>query len=149
MVFCIVGFAMFGIIGIFSAKYRRYFRESLHCIRRQMVLKACDTQFDQEMKAKISANASKASPAFGKFILRRFALLSWILLIIMLAGTAAVVLGVYNYIAYGNCNGQASQESCVLNVIGNISNQTHCDNQTTGKDLSIRSQWNSSYEVGT
>ncbi len=117
MVFCIVGLAIFGILGIFSAKYRRYFRESLHCMRRQLTLKACDTAFDQEMKAKISANASKVSPGLGKFIFKRFALLSWILLAIMLVSSAAVGIGVYNFIAYGNCNGPNSNDFCFLGVL--------------------------------
>ena len=117
MVFCIVGLVIFGILGIFSAKYRRYFRESLHCMRRQLMLKACDTQFDQEMKAKISAKISKRSPSFARFVFRRFALLSWIHLIIMLFSVASIAYGFYNFVAYGNCNGPNSNDFCIYNAL--------------------------------
>ena len=59
MVFCIVAVVVFGILGIFSAKYRGYFKESLHCIKRTAMLKPCDTEFDQKMKAKITAGPVK------------------------------------------------------------------------------------------
>lgn len=117
MVFCIIGLVIFGILGIFSAKYRRYFRESLHCMRRQILLKPCDTSFDQEMKAKISAGISKTSPVLARFVFRRFALLSWILLVLMTFSAAAVGFGVYSYVLYGNCNGPYSSDFCVFGVL--------------------------------
>ncbi len=117
MVFCIAGLLIFAILGVFSTKYRRYFRESIHCMRRQLLLKPCDTQFDQEMKAKITANISKTSPKLARFVFKRFAFLSWILLILMLFSTAAVAFGAYNYIAYGNCNGPYSSDFCVFGAL--------------------------------
>lgn len=126
MVFCVIGLVIFGILGIFSAKYRRYFRESLHCMRRQLMLKACDTQFDLEMKSKISAKISKKSPSAARFVFRRFALLSWILLIIMLVSAAAIVYGFYNFVAYGNCNGPNSNDFCIYNALlsGSVEDKT-------------------------
>jgi len=117
MVFCIVGLIIFGILGLFSAKYRRYFRESLHCMRRQLLLKPCDTQFDNEMKAKISAGVSKVSTGMARFVFRKFVLLSWILLVLMIASVIMVMFGVYNYVAYGNCNGPFSSDFCVFGVL--------------------------------
>lgn len=117
MVLCIVGLVIFGILGIFSAKYRRYFRESLHCMRRQLLLKPCDTQFDQELKAKLSASISKKSPALAGFVFKRFALLSWILLILMIASLAMILFGVYNFLAYGNCNGPYSSDFCLFGAL--------------------------------
>lgn len=117
MVFCIIGLVIFGVLGLFSAKYRTYFRESLHCMRRQILLKACDSTFDQQMKAKISAGLSKVSPRLGRFVFRRFVLLTWILLVVMLISAAAVIIGIYNYFAYGNCNGPYSSDFCVFGAI--------------------------------
>lgn len=126
MVFCIIGLVIFGILGLFSAKYRRYFRESLHCMRRQLMLKACDTQFDQEMKSKISAKISKRSPGLARFVFRRFAMLTWILLIIMLVSAAFIAYGFYSYVAYGNCNGPNSNDFCIYNALlpGSIADKT-------------------------
>jgi len=117
MVFCIIGLVIFGILGLFSAKYRRYFRESLHCMRRQLMLKACDTQFDQEMKSKISAKIGKGSPGLARFVFRRFAMLTWILLIIMLVSAAFIAYGFYSFVVYGNCNGPNSNDFCIYNAL--------------------------------
>jgi hypothetical protein len=118
MVFCIIGIVIFGILGIFSAKYRRYFQESIHCLSRQLMLKKCDTQFDQEMKAKISAGISKRSPVLARFVYRRFALLSWIMIILLVFSVGAMALGFYNYAVYGNCNGPESKDFCIFNPFG-------------------------------
>ena len=118
MVFCIVGLVIFGVLGIFSAKYRRYFRESLHCMKRQLTLRPCDTQFDQEMKSKIAASAGKKSERLGRFIYKRFALLSWIMIIMLAASIAMIGFGVYSYIAFGNCNGPDSSDFCIFGVLG-------------------------------
>ncbi len=115
MVFCIVGIVIFGILGIFSAKYRRYFRESLHCLKRQMLLKPCDTKFDMKMKAKIAAAAGKFWPALGRFVFRRFMLLSWVMILMLIFSVASVGIGVYNTVAYGNCNGPDSTDFCLFN----------------------------------
>ncbi len=117
MVFCIAALAVFAVLGIFSAKYRRYFRESLHCLSRQMTLRRCDTQFDQQMKAKITAETSKYSPALARFVFRRFALLSWILLVVMVFSTAGIAFGIYNFALYGNCNGPDSTDFCVYGLL--------------------------------
>ncbi|MBI2579808.1 MAG: thioredoxin domain-containing protein [Candidatus Aenigmarchaeota archaeon] len=116
MVFCIIGIVIFGILGIFSAKYRAYFRESLHCIKRQAMLKPCDTEFDNKMKAKITANLMKVSPSLSKLVFRRFVLISWIFIIMLFASIAMTGIGVYNWWAYGNCNGPDSSEFCIFNI---------------------------------
>lgn len=124
MVFCIVGIVVFAILGIFSAKYRYYFKQSLHCISRQIQLKPCDTNFDNMMKAKISVGLGKLSPTLGRFIYKHFVLLSWVLIILMFASIALMGLGVYNYWAYGNCNGPNSSDFCIFNAF-------------SGKDLKL------------
>jgi len=118
LVFCIIGLAIFGVLGIFSTKYRRYFRESLHCMKRQVTFRPCDTQFDHEMKSKIAASAGKKSERLGRFIYKRFALLSWIMIIMLVASIALIGLGVYNYFAFGNCNGPNSSDFCIFGVLG-------------------------------
>ena len=116
MVFCIVGLVVFAVLGIFSAKYRAYFRESLHCMRRHLLLKPCDTQFDQQMKAKITAKLSRV-PRLSRFVYRRFVLISWILLILMIISTVLVGLGIYNFVLYGNCNGPDSSDFCFFGLL--------------------------------
>ncbi len=116
MVFCIAGIIIFGILGIFSAKYRYYFREALHCMKRQALLRPCDTEFDNKMKAKITGNLMKVSPSLSRFVFRRFVLISWIFVIMLFASIAMTGAGVYNWWAYGNCNGPDSSEFCIFNL---------------------------------
>jgi hypothetical protein len=135
MVFCVIGIVIFGVLGIFSAKYRRYFRESLRCITRQMMLKKCDTAFDQEMKSKISASVSKVSPTVARFVYKRFAVISWILVGLMIISIGLMGIGVYNYLAYGNCNGPESKDFCIFNPLGTPSDTV---NLYQSSDPSIR-----------
>jgi hypothetical protein len=116
MVFCIIGLVIFGILGIFSAKYRVYFKESLRCISRQIVLKPCDTDFDNKMKAKITAKIMKISPALSKFVFKRFLVITWIFIVLLFISIGMVVLGVFNWVVYQNCNGPDSSEFCVFNI---------------------------------
>ena len=124
MVFCIIGIVIFGILGIFSAKYRTYFRESLRCITRQMTFRPCDTDFDNKMKAKISGKLVKISPVLSRFVFRRFAMISWVFIIMLFAGIAMTGAGVYNWWAYGNCNGPDSSEFCIFNLDSTSISQT-------------------------
>jgi protein-disulfide isomerase len=116
MVLCIVGLAIFGILGIFSAKYRYYFRQSLHCMRRQILLKPCDTNFDQELKAKLTGKLS-GTPRIARFFYKNFRLISAVLLILMLTSTALVGYGIYNFVLYGNCNGKDSNDFCIYGLL--------------------------------
>ena len=116
MVLCIAGIVIFGILGIFSGKYRRYFKLSMHCLSRQMTLRPCDTNFDQELRAKLSTGLGKKSPALGRFVFRRYKALSWAFVALMVLSIVFMGIGVYNYVLYNNCNGPNSNDFCIFNV---------------------------------
>ncbi|MFB6216262.1 MAG: hypothetical protein ABEJ72_04740, partial [Candidatus Aenigmatarchaeota archaeon] len=52
----------------------------------------------------------------AKILNRHFELFSWILLISMILSGAYLSYGLYNFLAYGNCNGPASTVGCSLNT---------------------------------
>lgn len=118
---CFIALIVFAVLGVFSAKYRGYFFEASDCIFRRVTLRKCNTSFDTKMKVKISTKASKLSKPFGGFIFRHFEALSWLLTIIMIVSiiwsgyTGAVA--VYNFVAFGDCNGPNSGQVCVLNEV--------------------------------
>ncbi|MBI4896408.1 MAG: thioredoxin domain-containing protein [Candidatus Aenigmarchaeota archaeon] len=118
MVFCLVGIIIFGILGIFSAKYRTYAKQSLSCILDAIRLRPCEMNFDEKMRAMLVARIGLKFPRAGNFVHKHFMLISWILLVITIASIAAIGIGVYNYILYGNCNGATSTDFCVLGVLG-------------------------------
>ena len=118
MVVCIIAAVVFGILGIFSAKYRAYAREAFRCVSRTVTFRPCDTEFNRKMKAKITASLMKRSEKLGSFVYRRFELLSWLFLVSMIASLLLAGLGGYNLAVYGNCNGPESTDICILNPEG-------------------------------
>lgn len=112
MVFCIVGFVVFGILAVFSAKYRTYFRETVRCITRQITLRPCDTQFDEKMKSKISAKLIGISPKLAGLVYKRFSIISWIFLILTIISIVLIAQTAYNLAVYGTCDPQTG--NCVF-----------------------------------
>ncbi len=114
MVFCIIGLAIFGILGIFSAKYRAYAKEAWRCLRRQVTLRPCDTEFDKKMRAKIAGKFMRF-PELSKAVYKAFPALSWAMVILLFVSIYWTGLGIYNTIQYGNCNGPGSHDFCMFN----------------------------------
>ena len=116
---CIIALVVFAILGLISAKYRAYFFEALDCVLRRVTLRKCTTSFDKKMKIKITTKISAVNKPISSYVFKHFETISWILTIIMilsLVWSAYVgVMGVYNWVAFGNCNGPDSTQFCVLN----------------------------------
>lgn len=116
---CIIALVVFAILGLVSAKYRAYFFEASDCVFRKMTLRKCTTSFDKKMKMKITARLSKLNSSLGRTVFKHFETISWIITIIMIVSMiwSAYVgfMGVYNWVAFGNCYGPESTELCVLN----------------------------------
>jgi|SRR3989344_2633226 len=117
MVICIIGLVVFSILGLFSAHWRKLAKEAFHCVYRTMTLRPCETGFDQRLKASITSKAMGLSPSIGKIVFKYFKQISWIFVFAFFASTAAVGYGIYNYWAFGNCNGPQSSAFCVFNEI--------------------------------
>ncbi|MFH1588495.1 MAG: thioredoxin domain-containing protein [Candidatus Diapherotrites archaeon] len=115
MVFCIIAFVVFGVLGIFSAKYRDYAKEAFHCFTQTAFLKPCTTGFDKKMQVRISTKLSKINPLIGKFVFKQFQLISVLFILLMFGSFFFSAWGAYNFFAFGNCNGPQSNEFCALN----------------------------------
>jgi hypothetical protein len=118
---CVIALVVFAVLGIVSAKYRAYFFEALDCVFKRVTLRKCTTSFDKKMKMKITTRLSAVNKSIGGFTFKHFETISWILTIIMILSMVwslyVGVTGVYNWVAYGNCNGPNSTEACVLNTL--------------------------------
>ena len=130
MVICIVAAIVFGILGIFSAKYRAYAKEAFRCAFRTVTLRKCDTGLDEKIKAKVTASTLKYSPPLARAIHTHFTLISWIFVLLMFASGAYTAVSLYNYFAFGNCNGPVSGEICLIDVM--ISGQKFSSCGTAG-----------------
>jgi len=105
--------------GVVSPKYRHYFAEASDCVFKKMTLRKCTTSFDKKMKMKVSTKISLHNKPLGSFIFKNFEIISWILVVIMIISMLYSgymgFMGVYNWVAYGNCNGPDSTQACILN----------------------------------
>jgi len=125
---CLIALVVFGVLAIFSAKYRGYFKEAADCVFRRMTLRKCTTSFDKKMKVKISSKLSSKSKKLGSFTFKHFESLSWIVTIIMIVSLVYSAffgfMGVYNWYVFGNCNGPDSNAACVFNDLTGANNQS-------------------------
>jgi len=123
MVICIIALPILAIMGLFSLRYRTLAWEAFHCLFRTMAFKPCNTGLDQRIKSKFTAKLMW-SPPIARGFYKYFELLSWIFVILMFASAIASGYGLYNYIKYGNCNGENSNVFCIFNPTGIHTSET-------------------------
>lgn len=116
MVLCIVAMVVFGILGIFSIRYRTYAKEAMECTFRMVTLRPCQSDFDQKMKTQILAKLMRF-PKIANFTNKHFKAISVVIVVLFLgsiiASGAYAGYGVYNLVAYGTCDPQ-HPENCVF-----------------------------------
>ncbi|MGC8885253.1 MAG: thioredoxin family protein [Candidatus Nanoarchaeia archaeon] len=100
---CIVAMIVFGILGIFSAKYRKTAKEAFSCVFRNAMLRPCTSGFDQELKAKIVSKLMKF-PRLAKFTYKYFSIFSWIFVITFFLSLGYTGYSIYNLAVHGTCD---------------------------------------------
>ncbi|MBR9676442.1 thioredoxin domain-containing protein [Candidatus Woesearchaeota archaeon] len=120
---CLLALIVFGFLGIFSLKYRVIALEALDCVFRRVTLRKCDTGLDQRLKSQITGNLMRRNPGVGRFMFKHFEVISWFFTILLVLSLAQSGLGIYNFVAYGNCNGKGSDEFCIFDPLSTRNNQ--------------------------
>lgn len=119
---------MFGILGIFSARYRNIARQAFDCVFKRITLRKCETGFDRKMKAKISNKLLEKNKKLGSFVFKHFESLSWIFTIAMLISFIFTAIAIYNLVVFGTCDPATGQ--CIITnnqaIIQKNCNQTSC-----------------------
>ncbi len=142
LVICVVAMFVFAVLGVFSAKYRAYTKESFACVFNRITLRPCDTGFDQRMKTKVVTKTFKASPKLGKIVYKHFERISWMFTILLVVSLVYASLGVYNIAVYGTCTPDSPGEcvltdtaACGCEVIDDSCEliDASCDCETTGE----------------
>ncbi|MFB6216693.1 MAG: DsbA family protein [Candidatus Aenigmatarchaeota archaeon] len=134
---------VFAVLGIFSARYRSLAREAFDCVFNRVRLKPCESGLDQKVKNKIIGKVFKRNKKIAGVLNRYFEVFSWTLVILLVVSLAFAANGLYNYFAFGNCNGpQAPDGSCILPGSGDrtdieyenikLSQVDYSDNPTMG-----------------
>jgi hypothetical protein len=117
---CIVALVVFAILGIFSAKYRRWAREAFDCVGRRLTLRPCQTGFNDKVRAKVVSKLLARSPKLARFTHRHFEAISWVFTIMMFASLAYSGYSLYNLAVYGTCD-PSDPGSCIFTVPASVS----------------------------
>jgi len=117
MVLCFVALFVFAVLGIFSAKYRALFLEAMGCVGRTLTLRPCESKLDERIKATLIATLLERSPPVARAVHKYFNILSLLFTILFFGSMLYSALAVYNYWAYGNCNGPNSTAFCAFDAV--------------------------------
>ena len=115
---CIIALIIFGILGIFSARYRTLAKQAFDCVFKRVTLRPCQSGLDRRLKMDIVKKVMKRSTKLASFVYKNFEALSWIFTILLLASLFYSGYSGYNYIRYGNCNGKPSESFCIFDPTG-------------------------------
>jgi hypothetical protein len=136
---CLAALLIFSILGIFSASHRKLAKEAFDCVFRRVTLRPCDTGFDVKVKAKVLGPILPRYPKAARVVSRHFEKLAWVFMILMTVSTVYTFQGIYNFWAWGDCNGQyASGGFCAFDPTGENSKITGQDGAEC-KDLGLAS----------
>jgi len=113
MVICFVAAAVLGILGIFSARYRKVAKEAFSCVKRMATFRPCETGFDDKVRSHVTAKLMKRSERLAGWFYRNFKLLSVIFTVSFFLSAGYTAYTVYNLVAYGTCDPQNPQ-NCVF-----------------------------------
>ncbi len=117
MVLCIVALVVFGILGIFSARYRSLAKEAFDCVYRTATLRPCVSKLDERIKSKLTTKIMARSPLAARAFYRNFRIFSYVFVFAFFFSVGGIVYSLYNYFAFGNCNGSESSGFCIYNAI--------------------------------
>lgn len=106
---CIVAAVVFGVLSIFSARYRPWAKEGFRCAFRMMTFRKCDVQLEEKLRAHITGRLMTRSERLAAAVYHHFKVFSWIFTIVFFASMIYTGYSVYNLITVGMCdpvNGQ-------------------------------------------
>lgn len=112
---CIIALVVFAILGIFSAKYRRWAKEAFDCVGRRLTLRPCQTGFNEKVRAKVVSKLLPRNAVIARFAHKHFETVAWIFTIILFVSLAYTAYGFYNLAVYGTCD-PSDPNSCVFTV---------------------------------
>lgn len=113
MVLCLIAWIVLGVMGIFSAKYRSYAKESFSCVFKTITLRKCDSDFDQKIKMKISGGLQKLHPFLARVFYQNYQLISWIFVILFFSSLIYSGYSLYNLAVFGTCE-PTNPAACVF-----------------------------------
>lgn len=111
MVVCIVALAVFAVLGIFSARYRKLAKDAFSCVKNMLLFQPCTTKLDEKIKSKVTSKLMRL-PTLARFFYKNFKIISWIFTIAFFVSMAYSAYGIYNLVVYGSCE---PGSVCIIN----------------------------------
>lgn len=111
---CFIALFVFGVLSIFSAKYRPFFRASTDCVARRLTLRPCDTTLEEQVKSETVAAILPYSGALAKFTNTYWEAITWGFTLLLFASLAYSLFGFYNFIQFGTCDPTNPNQGCVF-----------------------------------
>lgn len=102
---CLIALFVFGVLSIFSVRYRNIAKEAFDCVFRRVTFRPCTSGLDKRLKSKITGKLMKRSPRAAGQVYKHFELISWFFTVLMIVSLLLSARGVYYLARYGNCNG--------------------------------------------
>lgn len=133
MVLCLIALPVFAVLSIFSIKYKKLTADALECLFKTIQLRKCESGLDDRIKADLTGKVLTLSPRTAHFFYLHYKIISWVIVIIFIWSMFTSVIGIYNYIQYGNCNGPASIEFCIFDPTGQNTGVTDAEIDTHKK----------------
>jgi len=125
MSICLVALVVFAVLGIFSAKYRRWAKDAFGCVTRRLTFRPCQADLNRRIRAKLMVKFMKKSPALARLVKNHFEAISWAFTILLFVSLFFTASGFYNLAVYGSCDPHS--EICIFNPdIGVICGSEHC-----------------------
>ncbi len=115
---CIIALFVFAVLAIFSAKYRPLAAEAFDCVFRRVTFRKCRSGLDKRLRSQITGKLMKKSSRCGRWVYKHFEWISWFFLIILILSVVQTGISIYNYAAYGNCNGPDEEGFCIFDPMG-------------------------------
>jgi hypothetical protein len=111
--FCIAAFIILLLVGIVSAKYRRYVGKAWRCVWRKVTFRPCDTSFKEEFKGRLLARVAIKKPRLVKPAGIGLEIVSWLIVILTVWSLFVAVKSGVNLYVYSTCN-PSNAASCSL-----------------------------------
>ena len=113
--FCIAAFIILGIMGIFSARYRRLAKEAWQCVARRVTFRKCDTSFKEDLKSRLLSGMAVRRPRLARFFERWIEVLAFVFVVLTIWSLLTVLRSGLNLYVYDTCN-PGHPESCTLSA---------------------------------
>ena len=102
-----------GILGIFSARYRKIAKEAFSCVKRMATFRPCETGFDDKVRSHVTSKLMKRSEKVAGWFYRNFKLLSVIFTVTFFLSAGYTAYTAYNLVVYGSCD-PVNPQNCVF-----------------------------------